>query len=236
MNINVNNTESIQQKSLRLLPGIIIVILQWLIRYGLPTVFPDNAMLVAGVFGALLGGLAIMVWWAFFSRAPRFERWSGVALMIVALVLTSLLIHKSLETAMSGMMFPVYAIPVLSLAFVVWAFVSRNFTKNLRRITMAATILLSTGVWILIRTNGITGELDQDFAWRWSQTAEEKLLDSETIQQKVQLSITDTTITEAEWPGFRGPNRDGIIHGVQIGTDWATTPPTELWRRPIGPG
>ena len=78
-----------------------------------------------GMLGGVFGGLAIVVWWAFLSRAPRSDRWGAVVLMIVALV---------------------------------------------------ATILLACGVWTLLRTDGMTGDALHDFAWRWAETSEERLL------------------------------------------------------------
>jgi outer membrane protein assembly factor BamB len=41
---------------------------------------------------------------------------------------------------------------------------------------------------------------------------------------------------EVEWPGFRGPGRDSVIRDLRINTDWSASPPTEIWRRAVGPG
>jgi outer membrane protein assembly factor BamB len=50
------------------------------------------------------------------------------------------------------------------------------------------------------------------------------------------LALSEPVITRVEWPGFRGPNRDSNIRGVRINSDWSSSPPVEIWRRPIGPG
>ena len=148
--------------------------LQWLVRYGVPLVLPQA--IAIGIIGGLLGGLAIIVWWAFFSRASRAERWGAVVLMIVAAVATSRLIDKSLATGMMGMMFLIYSVPTFSLAFVLWAVLSRRLSGGPRRVSLVATILLACGGWTLLRTNGIAGDGTADFAWRWSKTREERLL------------------------------------------------------------
>jgi outer membrane protein assembly factor BamB len=101
---------------------------------------------------------------------------------------------------------------------------------------MVATILLACGVWTLVRTGGITGDTDSDFAWRWSETPEERLLAQAGDEPTAPPPTPAAAETEADWPGFRGPDRDGVVPGVRIETDWSASPPVELWRRPIGPG
>ncbi len=156
------------RKPLRLWPGVVIAILQCLVQFVVPVVAPEAAFLA--MLGGLAGGLAVVVWWLFFSRAPWSERLGAVALMIAAMFATWFLLDESIAKGAMGMLFPILAIPILSLAFVAWAVATRRLPDGPRRATMAATILLACGGWTLLRTGGFTGDGDNDFAWRWSET------------------------------------------------------------------
>jgi outer membrane protein assembly factor BamB len=269
-------------KPLRLWPGVTIVSLLVLVRFVVPAVVPGTGG--TAILGGLAGSVAVLIWWLFFSRAPWSDRVGAVVLMVAALLATSRLVHASIDNGMMGMMLPVFAIPLMSMALVASAAVGRRLSAGARRASMAVAIVLACAAMTLVRTGGITGDASSDLHWRWTETAEEQLLaradenldaaqskppdaapgippDAARGRPAVPSSApaaTEPTATrvpapvagerkartagvaaakkDADWPGFRGATRDGIVRGVQIETDWSGKPPVELWRRPIGPG
>jgi outer membrane protein assembly factor BamB len=275
------NEEPSRRKPVRLWPGVVAVVLLWLARFGLKAAIPGFRGFSLGMMWALGAALAVVLWWAFFSRVPWSERVGAIVLMIVALAGTWHLKHESMGPLWLGG----YAVPGLCLALVAGAAASRRLADRPRRATMAATILLACGVWTLVRTEGISGDHVAQFSWRWANSPEERLLAqagrepvtnpsppaAETPKELPVAQASDhaaalratpaapesskePVVTQAReypealpahsagaktarnCPGFRGPRRDGIVRGVRIETNWAASPPVELWRRSIGPG
>ena len=263
------------QQPLWLWPGVVLAIVLGLVKFGIPLIAPPEAALfevpltLIAVLAGVLGALAIVVWWLFFSRASWAERLGALALMIVALLLTRLIVHQSIAGAGMGMLLYITAIPYLSLALVAWAIVFHRATNGIRRVSLVAAILLACAPWALIRTAGISGASGSEYHWRWTPTPEQLLLaqandEPKPLPSAMPTAITPTaspsatpdatpspaastavkaepsapakTETPIEWPGFRGRERDSVIRGVRIKTDWAASPPVQMWRKPIGPG
>ena len=226
--------EPANQKPLRLWPGVVAAALLVLVRFCVTLVVPEAKAFA--VLGGLVGGLAIVLWWVFFSRAPRLDRWGSLVLMAMALGTIPHILHKSVATGMMGLMFTIYAVPALGVALVAWAVTCGRLPSWPRRVSLIATILLACGVWALLRTNGITGDGASEFAWRWSETHEDRILATAGDEAATRPPTRVASQTGGDWPGFRGTYRDGISRSARISTNWSTSPPVALWRRPIGPG
>lgn len=187
----------VSQTPLRVWPGVVAVValcLFWLA----PFVF-DDAVAVA-MFGGLACALVVLVWWLFLSRAPWVERVGAVALIAIALIATKRVVHESIAGGGMGMLLYIYAIPVVSLALVVWAVASRRLSGGPRRASLVVAILLACGVFTLLRTGGISGEGDSDLHWRWTQTPEQRLL-AQTNNEKEPVVPSLTAAAPAETPG-----------------------------------
>jgi outer membrane protein assembly factor BamB len=244
-------------RPLRLWPGVVLAVLLVLAKLVVPAVAPQATPL--GVLAGPVVGLAVAIWWLFFSRAPWSERLGALLLIAVGMIVASRFLHVSIRTGMMGFMFPVYAAPVMALALVAWAVAARKLSDRPRRIALIVVIVLAAGGWTLVRTEGFSGYIDHDFALRWTKTPEERLLarandeppatpaaappaaaaekavaDPGAPAPAAPASAPARVTTMADWPGFRGPARDGVVRGVKIDTDWTKSPPVELWRRPIG--
>ena len=163
------------RKPLRLWPGVVAAVLLVLVRFGLPLVFPNAA--IFGVLGGVVAGVVIVVWWMFFSRAPWSERLAVVVMMIVAVFATQYIVHESIRGGMMGRMLPFYlAIPGLPLALVVGVVASRGLAAGPRRAALVTSILIACGTFALLRSDGIIGDGVAQLTWRWTPTAEERLL------------------------------------------------------------
>lgn len=252
-------------RKLRLWPGIALLVLLFVFRIGVKAFVPGIGGFGYAVLGSLGCMLAIILWWLIFSRARWVERLGAIGTIAVSLIAVWFLKH---DTMWLQWLFA-YAVPLLALAFVTWSVVTRRLTGGIRLITMIATIVVACSVWLLFRQDGMNGDHNASFGWRWSQSAEERLLaqtanepasapaapaaapsvapesgtasgspsgSPATEPAKESTAPAAPVSTQAEWPGFRGPRRDGIVRGVKIKTDWAAAPPTQMWRRPIGPG
>src|SRR6185503_15686191 len=248
---------------LRLWPGIVAVVLLLVFRFGVKALVPGITGFGYAVMGSLALALVTLLWWLFLSRARWIERLSAIGVIAVSLGGAWLLKHDSMWLPWLF----AYAIPFLYLAFVTWAVATRGLSDRVRRLTMVAAIVVACGVWMFLRQDGINGDHNASFGWRWSASSEERLLAQAVNEPATPAStpavapsvapvnnsaspspsVAPATQTkestpaaparaQAEWPGFRGPGRDGIVLGVKIKTDWSASPPAQIWRRPVGPG
>jgi outer membrane protein assembly factor BamB len=159
-------------RPLRLWPGVAAVGLVWLTRAAAPlTGIGAGAELMLRVLGGFACALAVLIWWLGFSRASRPERWAVVAVLVAAVATTLALGDPSMLVWVLW-----DAAPVLSLALVAGAVAASAFGDRRRFLVMAVAIAIPCAAALLFRVSGVAGNGVAAFEWRWTETAEQRLL------------------------------------------------------------
>ncbi|MCG9126882.1 PQQ-binding-like beta-propeller repeat protein [Candidatus Poribacteria bacterium] len=80
----------------------------------------------------------------------------------------------------------------------------------------------------LFQFDGFSGDLVPKFELRWGGSA---------ISSIAASNVQDTPdkLTN-DFPQFLGPNRNAVLSGITLNTNWEETPPELVWRIPVGAG
>ena len=182
----------------------------------------------------LIMTLVLLGWWFTrkqFTLGQRFLVPVAAALLgVIAIALTASAIKPPIYVVLFGL-------PIVMTAWAIWVLRESRRERRPRVGGLIACFVVIGAAFPLMRVNGTHGNMRADLHWRWTPTAEEMYL-----AQRPQSAGPTTVPTErqielqpGDWPGFRGPRRDGVVRGLTISTDWAQSPPAVLWRQRVGP-
>jgi len=214
------------------IPGLLVPLMA-VARY-FSAWFPEMRMVwMVGAFVPGLLGILILIWWLTFSRAKWSERLVGL-LGVIAAIATAVFFA---DQTMLGPPIIVVTLPTTIAAFAVTLIVTSGVLAFRRTFLAIGCSLLVAGVSTLLKNDGATGDFSFGFHWRWRPTSEDVFMASRLPNNTTEPVNRPTAESFANpvWPGFRGPNRDGIQRGMAFESDWKKFPPQERWRIKLGP-
>lgn len=228
-----STTESTRFRRLRIWIPLLLVPLMIVARY-FPTWFPEIPMVwMVGAFVPGLLGILILVWWLTFSRARWTERLVGLLGVIAAIATAAFFV----DPTMLGPPIIVLTVPTTIAAFAVTLIVLSGVLSFRRTLLAIVASFLVAGFSTLLTNDGARGDFSFGFDWRWRPTPEDVFLtnrSTNTTTEAVEPPMAESFVNPA-WPGFRGPNRDGVQRGMTFESDWEKFPPKERWRIKLGP-
>ena len=92
------------------------------------------------------------------------------------------------------------------------------------------------------RFDEFDGAMIPRFSPRWQPSKKDRAAEffksnSTSVAAAVQEFANESLVpTPGDWPAFRGQNRDDVVVGDALRTDWDARPPKQLWKQPIGSG
>lgn len=224
-----------EYRPLRIWIPVILLVLMGLSKFVADWVEDGPAMIwMVPAFGPLLGGLGIILWWLMFSRARWTERLVGFIGIILVITIVVLLMHPT----MLGAPVTVITVPLGITGFAIGSILFARILAFKRTLLCLVAAFVGAGFTLTLQNFGTRGDFSFEFDWRWNTSPEEQFLAEQA--DRINNDTVDSTIEAEElidppWPGFRGPNRDGVQAHTTI-PEGGPQGLEELWRIKVGPG
>jgi outer membrane protein assembly factor BamB len=225
---------------MRLWPGVVLIAVFW-------AVFVTNRLIdttiSAHFFTSVIGPgivfLLFLIWWQTNRGIRLADRLVGLG----AVVAGSWLAARWSDPSIGIFTVLMFAMPVGLTVWIAWLLLGGRRSAFAKRYGAALSLVPFWILCLLVQMTSLYGDLHADFQWRWIPTAEERLIaararaaaEKPATARAVEPAASPLVLHPGDWPGLRGADRNGEVHGMQIATDWVKFPPKPIWREKIGP-
>jgi outer membrane protein assembly factor BamB len=165
--------------------------------------------------------------------APRIRWWPAIVILALA---TIAIVWVQTRSDWPFQKRNLTSLPIALVAALLllgwWAFLSRARLALRLGITLGLLAGLAAGAG-LFRIRGVSGDLMPIFEFRWARSAAPASMASPAPGDSA-ATIQRMTAGTNSFPQFYGPDRNGVLRGPPLETNWTAHPPTLLWRQEVG--
>lgn len=188
---------------------------------------------IYGLASALVFAICFFTWWWRNRAIQRSEKILGFILIVGGAFAAG----KLSDLTVNFFTLSVAGLPLVVALVLGWLFLVKRALIPSHWLGFAAVVVVGWGIFDLIRMDGFDSTLKTHISWRWTPTAEQRFLAQNAAGTRSTGDVKSSALhTDATtWTAFRGPDRDGVMHGTHVPTDWSAKPPQQLWKHAVGP-
>lgn len=175
----------------------------------------------------------------------RFHRWwLPAGELTIAVIAQGVLWQVFAEDRTYSAMSVLFVWPAAIFGVFLWWLLLSRYRWRTRFGVLGALAAVFGVLAALFRIDDADGDMKPIVVWRWAPRADviaREYFAKQQVQagkpaEAVAVAETAWQVTEQDWPGYRGAERDGIVRHGSLRRNWGEQPPKELWRHPVGAG
>jgi outer membrane protein assembly factor BamB len=120
-------------------------------------------------------------------------------------------------------------------AALLWFLLLSRFRLRTRLAGLLTLAALALAAAAGFRFRGIDGDRLPVIEWRWARTTPPPA-PTPGLASNPPANVNLPLPGAGDYPQFQGPLRDASLPELVLSTNWSASPPTELWRQPVGEG